>query len=92
MLKFSIFLDKIPLFGKILKRLIPVANYNGIYDLSKIQLKEWALLDTFDMLSAKYDNPLRKLEIFTLMKDSGMKSIEILHAGHLVARGIKDGE
>ncbi|MGR3173287.1 MAG: methyltransferase domain-containing protein [Candidatus Scalindua sp.] len=36
---------------------IPVLNYMGIYPLSRRQLLDWSILDTFDMLSAKYDNP-----------------------------------
>ena len=36
---------------------IPVLSYKGIHPLSHQQIKEWALLDTFDMLATKYDYP-----------------------------------
>ena len=35
----------------------PVANYEGMYGLDDRQLREWAVLDTFDMLSPQYDQP-----------------------------------
>ena len=50
-------LGRLPLFGRALKRIIPVADYTGRFPLSDQQLKEWALLDTFDMLSPEYDKP-----------------------------------
>ncbi|PNK04472.1 SAM-dependent methyltransferase, partial [Cylindrospermopsis raciborskii S10] len=38
-------LGRIPTIGKLLKRIVPVANYDGIYPLSETQLREWAILD-----------------------------------------------
>ena len=53
----NIFL-KIPIIGKFLAQLIPICNYSKQYPfLSKQQLVDWAILDTFDMLSPDYDNP-----------------------------------
>ena len=90
LLKISIFLDKIPMIGIILKRLIPVANYKNIYSLSDNQLLEWATLDTFDMLSPEYDNPQSKKTIYKWMEIMNIDNIEILHSTLLVARGIKN--
>ena len=36
---------------------IPILNYKGVYSLSYKQLLDWAILDTFDMFSPKYDQP-----------------------------------
>lgn len=48
----------IPVVGKFLAQIIPICNYSKQFpDLSKEQLKEWAILDTFDMLSPEFDNP-----------------------------------
>jgi len=41
-------LGRVPLIGRGLKRIVPVADYTGRFPLSEQQLKEWALLDTFD--------------------------------------------
>jgi uncharacterized protein YbaR (Trm112 family) len=48
----------IPIFGrKMAYLLVPVCNYKYTYPLNKIQNKEWAILDTFDMLSPEFDIP-----------------------------------
>ncbi len=54
----SSFLLKIPFLGKFLAQIIPICNYSLQFpDLTKKQLIDWAILDTFDMLSPEYDNP-----------------------------------
>lgn len=82
-------LSKAPIVGKYLKRVIPIANYNGILPLNKAQLLEWALLDTFDWLGPEYDNPQNKQTLRKWMNEAGMKNIEVLKEVHVVARGIK---
>ena len=47
----SIALGRFPYIGSKLRYAIPVANYEGVFPLTKEQLREWAVLDTFDMLS-----------------------------------------
>lgn len=85
----SYFLGKIPCIGIGLQRLVPVANYAGVYPLSDKQLREWALLDTFDWLAPKYDNPQTAPQIYSWFKSVDLSDIEILHVGHLVARARK---
>lgn len=85
----SRFLRRIPLVGYLLSRLIPVSNYEGILDLNSDELYEWALLDTFDAIGAKYDSPQSAKVARQLMVAAGLEQIEILRVGHLVARGIK---
>jgi len=82
-------LGRIPGVGFLLKRLVPVANYDGIYPLSENQLREWALLDTFDMLSPAYDSPQTAGVVHGLFEKAGMQDIEVLRVGHLVVRGRK---
>ena len=83
-------LRRVPLIGRLLQRLVPVADCTGIYPLSAQQLREWALLDTFDMLAPAYDNPQTATTIRRWMADEGISDIEVFHEGHLVARGIKN--
>ena len=80
---------KIPVIGKALQRLIPVANYNGIYPLNQTQIREWALLDTFDMLGPSYDTPQTEVTIKKWMDEEGFNNVESLHATLLVVRGRK---
>lgn len=89
MLSLSQALGHVPLIGKGLQRFVPVVDYTGIYPLSAEQLREWALLDTFDMLGPAYDNPQTAPTVRRWCQEAGISDIEVLHAGHLVARGIK---
>ena len=87
LLNLSIFLSYVPLLGKYLRRLVPVANYKGIHPLNKKQIKEWALLDTNDWLSTAYDNPQNSRTIYRWMEEAELKNIEVLKVSHLVGRG-----
>ena len=89
LLTVSQMLRRVPLFGRVLQRLIPIVDYTGIYPLSDQQLREWALLDTFDMLAPAYDNPQTPATIQRWMAEAGITDIEVFHEGHLVTRGIK---
>lgn len=82
-------LGRVPLAGRYLKRLVPIVDYTGIYPLSDAQLREWALLDTFDMLAPRYDKPQTPRAMKKWFEDAGLVDVEVFHAGHLVARGRK---
>lgn len=81
--------SRVPRIGRKLKYVFPIANYSGVYPLSKAQLREWALLDTFDMLSPRYDQPQNSAELRNLFKDAKLRNIEVFRAGVLVGRGEK---
>lgn len=82
-------LGRIPVLGRLLKRLVPVADYTGRYPLSSQQLQEWALLDTFDMLSPEYDQPQTVATIQRWFEEAGFVEVAVFHAGHLVGKGYK---
>ncbi len=82
-------LGRVPLVGLGLKRIVPVADYTGRFPLSDQQLKEWALLDTFDMLAPTYDNPQSAATVQEWFELAGLVEIEVGHWSHLVGRGIK---
>lgn len=87
MLLISNALAAVPVLGQLLRRLVPVANYTGMLPLSKQQIREWALLDTFDWLSPAYDNPQIPKTVWRWLQTAGLQQVEVLHAGHLVGRG-----
>lgn len=89
LLKISQFVGRLPLAGRYVKRIVPVADYTGIYPLDERQLREWALLDTFDMLGPQYDSPQTVATIKKWMVTAGLKRIEVCHANLLVVRGVK---
>lgn len=80
---------RVPVVGRLAQRLVPVANYDGFYGLNRSQLKEWAVLDTFDMLAPEYDQPQSPRTLHRWTHEAGLKEIEIGKFGHLVARGRK---
>lgn len=82
--------SKIPKIGRWLNWRLVIADYRGVYDLSEEMLKEWAVLDTFDMLSPAYDYP-QTIETFTRwFQEAGLKEIEV-HYGYngIEGRGVK---
>lgn len=89
LLAFSQFLGRVPLLGRVLKRIVPVADYTGRFPLSEKQLNEWALLDTFDMLAPTYDNPQSATTVRQWFDEAGLVEVVVGHWSHLVGRGAK---
>jgi SAM-dependent methyltransferase len=50
-------LARVPKVGRFLTAVVPCWNYTGLLDLDAEQLRAWAILDTFDALSPRYDEP-----------------------------------
>lgn len=87
LLLFSEQLNRVPFAGGYLRRAVPVANYSDILPLDAQQQLEWSLLDTFDWLSPKYDNPQDAQTVRRWLEEASLESVAVLKAGHLVARG-----
>ncbi len=82
-------LGRVPIGGRALRRLMPVADYEGVYALSEQQLREWAVLDTFDMFAPAYDHPQAHSTLRRWLNEAGLESMEVFRPGHLVGRGTK---
>lgn len=80
-------LGRIPRIGRVLRRAVPVADYAGVYPLDDRLLYEWAVLDTFDMLSPRYDSPQTAQALREWFEEAGMVDVEVLSMGTLVGRG-----
>jgi SAM-dependent methyltransferase len=89
LLPVSLLVGRIPKLGRKLRYAIPVVNYEGIFPLSKKQLEEWAVLDTFDMLGATYDYPQSLDTLREWFEEAGMQAVEIFRSGFNVGRGTK---
>lgn len=89
LLRVSVLLGRVPKVGPLLKRVVPVANYSGILPLSDEQLREWALLDTFDWLAPEFDSPQTPFAVREWLQRAGLEQIEVLTAVHLAGRGRK---
>lgn len=85
-------INKIPKFGRWLNWRLVIADYRGVFDLSEEMLKEWAILDTFDMLSPVYDFPQTLETLRSWFEKAGMQEVEV-HYGYngVEGRGRKQG-
>lgn len=82
-------IGRIPKMGRHLRYLVPVVNYEGFYSLSESQLREWAVLDTFDMLSPEHDHPQTAATLRRWLNEGNLQDIEVFRHGFLVGRGRK---
>ncbi len=90
LLPLSIALGRLPLVGRQLRKLIPVANYEGVFPLSAKQLSEWAVLDTFDMFGPAYDSPQSVDTVTAWFVEAGLHDIWVQRMGFVVGRGTRD--
>lgn len=87
LLPVSVGLGRIPVVGRQLRHVIPIANYDGVLPLSAAQVRDWAVLDTFDMLSPTYDQPQRAETLREWCREGGLEDIDVRRMGFLVGRG-----
>lgn len=82
---------KIPKIGPYLVALIPIPcwNYSGS-GLSKKQIVEWAIMDTFDALGARYDFPKTKEEVCQMADLPENETLEVFFGSNgVVANALK---
>jgi len=72
-------LFRVPVLGRLFRFLIPVANYVEKKDMSKEQRYEEAILDTFDMLSPQYDNPVSASRVIDILNEFKVSDYKILN-------------
>lgn len=87
LLSISRTVGRIPLIGRYLRRLIPVANYQGVYPLSEELLLEWAVLDTYDWLSPRYDHPQTTATLRAWLMEADLQDADVFKVDHLTGRG-----
>jgi ubiquinone/menaquinone biosynthesis C-methylase UbiE/uncharacterized protein YbaR (Trm112 family) len=71
-------LFRLPLVGRFFMFTIPVANYVHERQLTRQQRYDWAVLDTFDMLSPQYDQPRTQAEVEEALAAAGVVEIKRL--------------
>lgn len=71
------FFDRIGM-GKIVNRFLPICDIKNTLppDLDSDQLREWVILDTFDMFSPAYDQPQRLNRVKKWFEEFGMKDVK----------------
>ena len=71
-------LFRIPILGKFLNFAIPIADYPRTEGLSMRQRYRCVIMDTFDMLSPKFDQPQTRLEVEEALRKAGIMKIRRL--------------
>jgi SAM-dependent methyltransferase len=76
MISLTHFFDRIGV-GRFLNRFIPICDIKNTIPitLNKKELREWIVLDTFDMFSPRYDNPQKLETVKRWFKEFGMKNV-----------------
>jgi SAM-dependent methyltransferase len=83
----SLGLGRVPRIGRRLRHALPVANYEGLLPLDASQLKDWAVLDTFDMLAPAHDHPQSVPTLQTWFEEAALADVEVFRQGLVVGRG-----
>lgn len=82
--------SKIPLIGRKLRYAVPVANHRVDYpDLSREQIHEWAVLNTFDMFGPAYDHPQSAPTLRRWFEEAGLRDVRVFRKGHLCGHGVR---
>jgi SAM-dependent methyltransferase len=75
-------LARVPKVGRFLTAIVPCWNYTGLLDLDKHQLCVWAILDTFDALSPRYDSPQTIEAVRAWVADAGLVDADVRYGGN----------
>jgi len=78
---------RVPVVGRVATRALPVANYERVFELDERQLRDFAVLDTFDWLSPRYDQPQTPATLSRWLRELGLVDVTIDHPAHLTGRG-----
>ncbi len=88
LMKLHFFFNKIGI-GKLTNRFLPICDIKGTFPdgLTKEEQREWAILDTFNMLSPKHEHPERPAKVVKWFKEF---NTEVTFSGLVTyANGIK---
>ena len=75
-------LARVPRVGRFLTAIVPCWNYTGLLPLSRDELDAWAVLDTFDALSPRYDNPQTLDAVREWCDAAGLVDVDVRPGGN----------
>lgn len=83
-------LSAVPVVGRKLRYAVPVVNHRPAFPrLSRQQVHEWAVLDTFDMFGPAYDQPQSAETLLSWAREASLRDVEVFRSGQLIARGTR---
>ncbi len=69
--------EHVPILGRHLHIMIPIAYYKGALPLSEEQLLEWSILDTFDFFSPRYENRVKIQTVREWFQQAGFTNSKV---------------
>jgi len=75
-------LARVPKLGRFLTAVVPCWNYTGLYPLDEDELVAWAVLDTFDALSPRYDEPQTLETVQQWARDAELADADVRYGGN----------
>jgi SAM-dependent methyltransferase len=75
-------LARVPKLGRFLTALVPCWNYTGLLPLDRDELVAWAVLDTFDALSPRYDRPQTLEAVQEWVRAAGLVDADVRYGGN----------
>ncbi len=83
-------LRRVPRVGRALTYRLLIPDYHGLLALSDEALKEWAILDMFDMLSPAYDQPQSLATVRRWFDGSRFLQVDVRYGYNgIQGRGVK---
>lgn len=75
---------RLPLVRSIRGPLVPIQDYRTVYQdrMSPAMIREWSILDTFDLLSPRYDQPQRLKDVESWFHEAGLTNVCVWHGGN----------
>jgi SAM-dependent methyltransferase len=75
-------LARVPELGRFLTAVVPCWNYTGLLPLDRKELVTWAILDTFDALSPRYDQPQTIEAVRGWLDLAGLEDVVVRYGGN----------
>ena len=75
-------LARVPKLGRFLTAVVPCWNYTGLLPLERDELVAWAVLDTFDALSPRYDEAQTLETVQGWVRESGLVDADVRYGGN----------
>ena len=82
-------LAAVPLLGRRLRYALPVMTYYRVFPLTAEQHREWAILDTFDMLAPEHDHPQTAASVQAWLTEAALGDVEAVREGLVVGRAVR---
>ena len=75
-------LARVPKLGRFLTAVVPCWNYTGLYPLDEDELVAWAVLDTFDALSPRYDQAQTLDTVQAWAREAELADVDVRYGGN----------